>query len=298
MTIAEAEKAFIEDLTPLYDANEGKSLAWWSISHVCKISKAAFLSDKNQLLSLQDENLLIQILDELKTGKPVQYILGETEFYGLPFKVNPSVLVPRPETEELVDWVLIEVRSKELADGRNELGVGSLGIIKILDIGTGSGCIPVAIKKYLPETEVSAIDISEEALKTAMINADLNHTVIKFLKDDILNPAQVSILNTQYSLIISNPPYVTNLEKAAMHRNVLDHEPHSALFVPDNDPLLFYDRIADFAIEHLILKGLLFLEINENLGAKTVELLAQKGFKNIELRQDMRGRDRMIKAGL
>jgi len=318
MTLGETESKFIDQLASLYDQAEAKSIAWWCISHVCKVSKASFMATKNEELSSENELSLNSVLQVLKTGKPVQYVLGETEFYGLPFKVNPTVLIPRPETEELVDWVLIELRNRINAaaiSATESTGKGSENnsvlkeptlesiieanqTVKVLDLGTGSGCIPIAIKKYLPQVEISAIDISQGAIETAIENAELNNVSVSFLKDDILNIIDISILNTQYSILISNPPYVTVSEKAGMHKNVLEHEPHTALFVPDNDALVFYNYIADFAKVHLVKQGLLFLEINENLGSKTVNLLKEKGFSGIELRQDMRGKNRMIRATL
>lgn len=289
MTIGEAEKLYITTLTSIYDESEAKSLAWWSINDVCKISRTSFLASKEKVISEQQEASLQHILEELKTGKPIQYVLGETEFYGLPFKVNPSVLIPRPETEELVDWILIEIRNSDLLNDING---------NILDIGTGSGCIPIAIKKFLPEFNISALDVSKGAIETAKINAELNQTEIEFIEDDILNPSQLFLLNKQYTIIISNPPYVRESEKAAMHNNVLGHEPHLALFVADDNALIFYSRIADFAKTNLVKGGMLFLEINENLAPKTIDLLEGKGLLNIELRQDIRGKNRMIKATL
>ena len=291
MTIGEAEKLYITTLTSIYDESEAKSLAWWSINDVCKISRTSFLASKEKVISEQQEASLQHILEELKTGKPIQYVLGETEFYGLPFKVNPSVLIPRPETEELVDWILIEIRNSDLLNDINGNG-------NILDIGTGSGCIPIAIKKFLPEFNISALDVSKGAIETAKINAELNQTEIEFIEDDILNPSQLFLLNKQYTIIISNPPYVRESEKTAMHNNVLGHEPHLALFVADDNALIFYSRIADFAKTNLVKGGMLFLEINENLAPKTIDLLEGKGLRNIELRQDIRGKNRMIKATL
>lgn len=289
MTIGEAEKLYITTLTSIYDESEAKSLAWWSINDVCKISRTSFLASKEKVISEQQEASLQHILEELKTGKPIQYVLGETEFYGLPFKVNPSVLIPRPETEELVDWILIEIRNSDLLNDING---------NILDIGTGSGCIPIAIKKFLPEFNISALDVSKGAIETAKINAELNQTEIEFIEDDILNPSQLFLLNKQYTIIISNPPYVRESEKTAMHNNVLGHEPHLALFVADDNALIFYSRIADFAKTNLVKGGMLFLEINENLAPQTIDLLEGKGLLNIELRQDIRGKNRMIKATL
>jgi release factor glutamine methyltransferase len=237
-----------------------------------------------QEITLQQIEKLSNILTRLQTGEPVQYILGHTEFYGLIFKVNPSVLIPRPETEELVEWVL----NSKVKNQKSK-------VTTILDIGTGSGCIAISLKKNLPEAKVSAIDISTDALQTAKQNAELNEVDVNFIHQDILNiNPEIEIPNSE--IIISNPPYVTLHAKTRMHTNVTDFEPHTALFVPENDPLIFYKAIADFAIENLIPNGLLFFEINENLGKKTVAMLESKGFKNVELRTDMSGRDRMIKA--
>ena len=283
MTLGEAEKLYTTTLSQLYGLNEAKSLAWLAISFVCKINRPDYLSSRNEELSFNNETALLSILEELKSGKPLQYVLGETTFYDLTFKVNPSVLIPRPETEELVDWILKDTFVKQPN-------------LKILDIGTGSGCIAIALKKNLPLADVLALDVSAEALETATVNSILNKTEIKFIQDDILNPRQHIISNTIYSVIVSNPPYVMLAEKKNMHRNVLNFEPHTALFVPDNDALLFYKAIVNFAAKHLQHRGLLFLEINEDLGEETLELITEMGFKNVELRKDLRGKDRMIRA--
>jgi release factor glutamine methyltransferase len=288
MTFIEAERKFIDGLSTIYGPEEARSLSWLSISYVCKLERAKYLSIKQEEINSDDSKQLFKIHEQLIQGKPLQYILGETEFYDLTFKVNPNVLIPRPETEELVDWALITSR---IINGETE-------VLKILDIGTGSGCIPVSIKKYIPLADITAIDISEAALNTARQNADLNQTEINFIQDDILNPSNLELINTKYDLILSNPPYVTESEKEQMLDNVLKHEPHKALFVPNNDPLVFYRAIAEFALVHLKINGFLFLELNEKFGQETLNLLKEKGFKEIELRQDMGGKDRMIKAVL
>lgn len=285
MTIAGVEKIFIGDLTGIYGAQEASSIAWHTIGFVCKINRSKYLNIKHEDLSEEKLSVFQSILVDLKKGIPIQYVLGETEFYGSVFKVNPSVLIPRPETEELVDWVLKDV--KKLTDNSPPL--------KILDIGTGSGCIPITIKKYLADSELFAMDISETALITAKENAILNQVDIHFSYGDILQPHTSDI---KYTIIISNPPYVTLGEKENMHSNVVDHEPHSALFVPDNNALIFYNAIADYAMVHLLKGGFLYLEINENLGPQTLALLSSKGFKNLELRKDLRDKDRMIKASI
>ena len=285
MTIASIEKIFIGDLTGIYGAEEASSIAWLTLSFVCKISRSAYLNVKHEDISEIELSAFQKILIDLKKGIPIQYVLGETEFYGSVFKVNPSVLIPRPETEELVDWVLKDIKTL----------TNYVSPLKILDIGTGSGCIPITIKKYLPDSEIFAMDISESALITAQVNANQNKVNIHFTQNDILHAASSDI---KYTIIISNPPYVTISEKENMHVNVVDHEPHSALFVPDNDALIFYNAIAEYAIIHLHKGGFLYLEINENLGSQTLTLLDNKGFKNLELRKDLRDKDRMIKASL
>jgi release factor glutamine methyltransferase len=288
-TVKDVFADFKEGLETLYDVNEISSLSLLVISEICDLPRAKVKAFPEMNLSEHQTKILDDVLVQLKTGKPVQYVLGKTEFYGLTFTVNPSVLIPRPETEELVEWVLASISNFKLPIGSNRLVAAN-----ILDIGTGSGCIAISLKKNLPDFDISAVDISNEALDTAKTNAELNEVTIQFIEADILQEHQ-SIINS-YSIIISNPPYVTPADKTQMHTNVTDFEPHTALFVPENDPLIFYRAIADFAIGHLKANGLLFFEINENYGKETVELLADKGFKNIELRKDMSGRDRMIKA--
>jgi release factor glutamine methyltransferase len=216
----------------------------------------------------------------------LQYVLGYTEFYGLKFVVNQSTLIPRPETEELVEWALASW----------QIAVGSLQQpYSILDIGTGSGCIAISLKKHLPDVKVMAIDVSSEALQVAKTNAQLNEVAVDFVEDDILHHSPPT---THHSLIISNPPYVTPADKQQMHVNVVEFEPHTALFVPQNDPLLFYKAITAYGKNNLTPGGMLFLEINESYGNETVELLMNNGFRDIELKNDMSGRNRMIKATL
>ncbi len=284
-TIKDVFERYKQGLDKIYETNEIEAITLLVINEVCNFSKAKIKAFPETELSNQQVERLNNILTKLQTGRPVQYILGKTEFYGLPFNVNPSVLIPRPETEELVEWALESVGSRQLA-------VGSL-----LDIGTGSGCIAISLKKNLPGFKVSAIDISEDALQTARSNAALNNVDIEFIEADILNPkSHISHLTSHISIIVSNPPYVTLHDKTQMHTNVTDFEPHTALFVPENDPLVFYKAIADFALKHLSKNGLLFFEINESYGEETVQLLHNKGFNNIELRKDMSGRDRMIRC--
>jgi release factor glutamine methyltransferase len=283
-TIKEVFAIFKHQLSDLYNAQETEALTLMILTEILHSSKATIKAFPEKELTMTQQEEANTILTQLKTGKPLQYALGYTEFYGLKFLVNPAVLIPRPETEELVQWAL---ESWQLAVSSWQSPYA------ILDIGTGSGCIAISLKKNLPGVEVSAIDISADALQTARENAKINEVEVNFIQDDILN----SRLKTQnLKLIISNPPYVTLTDKKQMHTNVTDFEPHTALFVPEDDPLLFYKAIADFAVDNLANNGLLFFEINESLGKETVELLEIKGFKNVELRRDMGGKDRMIKA--
>ena len=220
-------------------------------------------------------------LEELKKEKPIQYILGKTEFYGFTFLVDSYTLIPRPETEELVDWVLEEVNVKQS--------------IKIIDIGTGSGCIPISLAKHLPEAKIEAIDVSFNALSVAKQNAVLNKVDVFFIEKDILKTEK---LDKKFDIIISNPPYVRELEKKEIKNNVLENEPHIALFVKDNNPLIFYNKIADLAKKNLSKNGILFFEINQYLGKETVGILRDKGFRNIQLKKDLFGNNRMIKCEL
>jgi len=229
------------------------------------------------------------IVERLQNSEPIQYVLGEMEFYGLPFEVSPAVLIPRPETEELVRLI---IRSNEASDAPK--------LTNILDIGTGSGCIAITLAKNLPESKVYALDISEEALQTARRNAQRNEAVVHFFQADILSVTmlQKTPVLPQFELIVSNPPYVKNIEKAAMKPNVLNYEPSQALFVPDDDPILFYDRIAGLALEKLTENGLLYFEINALHGDMICRMLDKKRFHNITLLHDLSGKERFIKASL
>ncbi len=236
-------------------------------------------------VSLAQQEQLDTITTELFKGRPVQYVLGEAWFGELPFYVNESVLIPRPETDELVYWVLQTCKVNQwLAPN-------------IIDIGTGSGCIPITIKHRLPRASVHAVDISAAAIAVAQQNAQTHHTAIQFYELDFLDKTNWAALPNNLACIISNPPYVKQSESAAMQARVLNHEPATALFVPDDDALIFYQQIAFFAQTHLAPNGYLFFEINEALGEATCALLESLGCST-ELKQDMQGKDRMIKARL
>ena len=228
-----------------------------------------------------DSSFLEISLNKLKENIPIQYIIGETVFYGLTFKVNSAVLIPRPETEELVEWILSEHKSTQP--------------FTILDIGTGSGCIAISLAKNLPNATVFAMDISNDALVIAKKNAFNNHVKVNFIENDILTTTK---LPSKFDIIVSNPPYVKEDEKNQMKPNVLDNEPHIALFVNNSNPLLFYDKIADLSKNHLSKNGILYFEINQYLNDETKTLLQFKGFKNIQLKKDIYQNYRMIKASL
>ncbi len=279
MDLSTLANKFSFELNSLYHKEEADAIFLITVQHFLHLKRADYLLKKQQPIAEQDLNAMLKVLSRLVTGEPIQYILGETLFYGLTFKVNPSVLIPRSETEELVEWIIEKAQ---------EFPVQS-----ILDIGTGSGCIAIALKKNLPAAKVNALDISETSLTTAAANAVLNNVEVNFIHEDILK-TPLSIPEGKYSIIVSNPPYIKMDEKPAMHQNVLANEPHHALFVSDEKPLVFYEAIADFALMNLEKDGLLFFEINEYLGMETVSLLKEKGFQQIELKKDMQGKDRMV----
>ncbi len=283
MLIKRYKSEFISQLTPLYDEGEAESFFYLILEekyHLKRIDLALQLSLEFSESEIQDWNV---ILEQLKLELPVQYILGSTSFYGLKFEVNDKVLIPRPETEELVDWII-----------RDCFVLTNDNMPKILDIGTGSGCIAIALAKNLPNAQVFAIDVSEKALATAKRNADQNGVNINFIKKDIL---EVSDLEQQFDIIVSNPPYVRNLEKAEIKKNVLEYEPHLALFVDDHNALIFYKKIGELAQKNLSEKGQLYFEINQYLGKEMMELLENLEFQNVELKKDIYGNDRMIRSG-
>ena len=280
MKIKEYKGHFVEALLPFYDEMEAESFFYLLLENKHQLRRIDLALDVDSVFSKSEILNWNAILEKLKIQIPIQYIIGTTHFYGLEFIVDENVLIPRPETEELVDWI-VKLNSK-LSKKKN---------LKILDIGTGSGCIAVSLAKNIPNSEVFAIDVSEKALAIAKKNAILNKVPVTFLHKNIL---ETKDLNQKFDIIVSNPPYVRNLEKAEIKPNVLDNEPHLALFVPDNDPLIFYKKIAELAAANLNPNGQLFFEINQYLGKETQELLEYIGLKNIELRKDIYGNDRMI----
>lgn len=296
MKLTELTILYQEKLSALYDEEEAQSLFLIALYEVLGYKKTDYILNKEQLVPDTVLLKLNNILLGLTKGKPIQYIIGHAEFYGLKFKVNPSVLIPRPETEELVEWVLSPNPQRGLSVDSSIVNLKSK-IVNILDIGTGSGCIAIALKKHLPKANVSAIDISPEALAVAKENALLNEVGIDFIQHDILSNSVIQSFNhSKFNIIVSNPPYIKEEEKAEMHQNVLANEPHTALFVSNDRPLIFYEAIADFALENLRNSGTLFFEINANLSKETIQMLGDKGFIDIRLKIDMQGKERMISA--
>jgi len=284
MKIKEYKTKFIAELLPFYDEMEAESFFYLILENQRQLRRIDLALNIDLLFSKEEILIWNAILEKLQLEIPIQYILGTTHFYGLKFNVNENVLIPRPETEELVEWIISS--TAKLPNFKN---------IKILDIGTGSGCIAISLAKNIPNAEVSAIDISDKALAVAKENADLNKVAIAFIQRNIL---ETNDLEQQFDIIVSNPPYVRNLEKAEIKSNVLANEPHLALFVADDDALIFYRKITELATKNLSPEGKLFFEINQYLAKETVELLEKMHFKNSELRKDIYGNDRMIACNL
>ncbi len=283
MTLNEARTVLYKELKEVYDGDELKNIIDLVLEYVTGLPRTEQVKAKKPYLTCHELENLDTITERLKQNEPVQYVLEEAWFAGMKFKVNKNVLIPRPETEELVDWVISEsgIQSSEF---------------RVLDIGTGSGCIPIAIKKKLPLAKVSAIDVCSEAIFLATENAVALETEIEFILLDFLNEEKWNEFG-KYEVIVSNPPYVMQKEKETMHTRVTAHEPHLALFVPDDDSVIFYRKLADFALKHLNNGGKLFVEINESLGEQVVDLFRSKGFNSIALRKDMQGKDRLVRTG-
>lgn len=291
MLLKHYKKHFFNSLKDIQDEQEIESFFFILTEYLHHLTRVEVALQPNFELSDTEIEKWNSILVQLQQDKPIQYITGEAWFYGLRFEVNENTLIPRPETEELVEWIL------------NSPITQNPSPINILDIGTGTGCIPIALKANLSQGNVTAIDVSKKALEVAKRNAQSNKVEINFIQANILDVEDLLILLTPNSqlpasidIIVSNPPYVRNIEKLEIKKNVLNYEPHLALFVEDTDALLFYRKIAQLALKSLSPNGLLFFEINQYLGKETVELLQNLGFKNIELKKDMFGNDRMVKS--
>ena len=263
-----------------YPDTEASAIAKAILTDVFQLSTTDLYASKDMNFSTNQAEKLEVIITRLRANEPLQYILGNCYFCGLDFHVEPGVLIPRPETVELVEWIISDRKDND-------------SLIRILDIGTGSGCISISLAKNLPQSEVHAWDISEDAIRIASDNANRLDANVRFRQTDVLGQVPT---DTMMNVIVSNPPYITEAERTGMDANVTDWEPDTALFVPDNTPLLFYERIADIGKQILTPDGTLYFEINQRFGTETVGMLRQKGYRNVELRKDLSGNDRMIKA--
>lgn len=282
MSVAEVLQQYRESLLKIYDQREARTITQMVFEKVLQLNSLKLEMSRYQLLTTNQQDELKAILQRLLNSEPVQYVLGEAYFLGMKLNVNSSVLIPRPETEELVEWI-----AKEAKD--NFSG-------KILDIGTGSGCIAIGLKKTLPNAEIFACDISEDALQTASQNSQQHNLPIQFFKHNILEQIP---LNNSFDIVVSNPPYIPENEKEQIEKNVLNFEPHCALFTPSNKALVFYENIAHQCINGLLNKnGQLFFEIHFSKAKETEQLLRTLKFKNIEVRKDIFGKERMVKAQL
>jgi release factor glutamine methyltransferase len=272
---------FKESLSQLYPSNEIDSLFRWAIAHVLRIPYSHTIAYKDIKITNTQEDAIKTIAKRLQNAEPIQYIVGETEFFGLPFFVTSDVLIPRPETEELVEWIVADTKQANQP-------------IRIADLGTGSGCIAVSLAKNIASSRITAIDVSPNALEVAKRNAYNNKALVQFILQDILQ-IKKGDLNEQFDVIVSNPPYVCENEKPIINANVLQHEPHLALFVSDDNPLQFYQAIANIAQSYLALHGVVYVEINHLFALETEQLFHQYGFST-QLKKDLSGKDRMIKA--
>lgn len=279
MTLNELKKQFLDELIKNYPINEIESFFYMLTEHYLALRRLDIALNPNLILKESMAPFFTEALAKLKKEFPIQYIIGSTDFMGLSFKVDENVLIPRPETEDLVSWILSSFEDKK--------------DIKILDIGTGSGCIPISLASRMEDVHVEAMDISEKALNMARFNAEINKVTIDFILEDILETSQ---LNPSYDIIVSNPPYVRESEKKFMQKNVLKHEPKLALFVRDDDPLVFYEKIAQLSFPALKNKGQLYFEINQYFGEELIKLLNEIGFHTVELKKDIYGEDRMVRA--
>ena len=277
MTLLEFYDLFKNKLISRVDKNELDEFFFWLIDHYCNYSRMDYILNSSFKISKTQEQNLINSIDSLLNEMPIQYVVGETKFMNLVFKLNNSVLIPRPETEELVRWIINDAHTNK----------------NILDIGTGSGCIAVSLSKYLNNCKVTGWDISEDIIKIASHNAYLNDVNVELELSDITKP---KFLNYKYDVIVSNPPYITKNEKQFISENVKFFEPHIALFVENEDPLCFYKKIFDFSNSNLKSNGFLYIEINENFSKEVIKLLKDKGFYDIKLKKDFRLKNRMIKA--
>lgn len=297
-SVRDCRKYYAGELEKIYGSDEANALIMILLEHYFNIDRVKMALEPDLRLSESELLTLHFAVKELLKSKPVQYIIGETEFCGMRFFVNKNVLIPRPETEGLVNHLAATLSPSFRPDieRREMVAEKSPANISILDIGTGSGCIAISLAKLIPNSDVTAVDVSEKALEVARKNAETNDVNVHFVFDDILNPQNPELIDNQYNIIVSNPPYVCESEKSEMRANVLDYEPSTALFVSDNDPLIFYRKILEFAQKTLKPSGEIWFEINERFGKGMKNLCLEKGFKNVEIIRDFRGRERIVRA--
>jgi release factor glutamine methyltransferase len=296
MKLFEAERFVKNNLEGIYEEAETGNIAALAIEHLTGFSKAERVSKKEEELTSSQIEQLQKDLQRLQAHEPIQYIMNKAWFYGIEMYVDNNVLIPRPETEELVQWIVDDVKaSGKDVFIRRKMEADETTQLKILDIGTGSGCIALSLKKAMPKAEVWGCDVSEEALNVARRNGSTLDIRVDFQGLNFLDEGQQKLLPT-VDIIVSNPPYVPLKDKAQMHANIVDHEPHTALFVPDNDPLIFYRAIMQFGKKRLYETGTIYMEIHEEIGKDVVKLFEENGYTNVELRKDMQGKERMVKA--
>ncbi len=298
MKMNEAENWIRQQLILMYDEREATSIASMVMENVTGLTRIDRLTKKDEPLVVQQLHHLTEVVQRLGQHEPIQYVLGECFFHGLKLYVNNHVLIPRPETEELVEWIINDVKtSGKNVFQRKEGEADETTQLKVLDVGTGSGCIALALKKAMPKAEVWGCDVSDEALNVARRNGAQLDIRVDFQGINFLDESQQRSLPT-VDIIVSNPPYVPEKDKATMRPNVLAHEPHTALFVPDDDALIFYKTLALFGHKRLYENGCIYIEISENAAKETVRIFKEAGYNNVEIKKDMQGKDRMIKAHL
>jgi release factor glutamine methyltransferase len=296
MKLFEAEQYLKEQLKEIYEQQESANIASLVIEHITSFSKTERISKKQEQLSEAQSNQLQKYLQRLKSGEPIQYIINKAWFYGMELYVDKNVLIPRPETEELVQWIINDIKaSGKDVFVRKPMEADETTQLKILDVGTGSGCIALALKRTMAKAEVWGCDVSEEALNVARRNGSTLDIRVDFQGLNFLDEAQQKLLPT-VDIIVSNPPYVPLKDKEEMHANVVDHEPHLALFVSNNDPLIFYKALAEFGKKRLYKTGSIYMEIHESLGKDVADLFSEKGYSSVELKNDMQGKNRMVRA--
>jgi release factor glutamine methyltransferase len=296
MKMADAERYISGRLQEVYEESEAKNIADLLIEHITSLSKNERLSRNEYEITPEQELAFREDIQRLLKHEPIQYLMNKSWFYGLELFVDPSVLIPRPETEELVEWVINDIKASGLdVFTRDMAGADKTNLLKILDVGTGSGCIALALKKAMPKAEIWGCDMSEEALNVARRNGSALDLRVDFQGLNFLDPEQQRQLPT-VNILVSNPPYIPIKDKQLMDRNVVEHEPHLALFVPNDDPLVFYRALAKFGMHRLYENGSIYMEIHEDLGSQVTDLFKEEGYFSVEVKKDMQGKNRMVKV--